>query len=298
MQLEEKCPYKTCGSTYSVVPEIGKGYYWTYGYRDRFAVVIYDMSFYTTIEPIYEHPAFYTIGSYIISNQIDSSSRILLSYSRPKEVWKEIIGKEYSGNGISIALSESFAKEIACLFDITMEELVKRCFCLDGTIKLPEADIIFRQLQLYAPTEQFAHHYYESKLLELLIILCQRHETPCPVKNTISEKEAEGLSRVTDYIALHYMEAIDLRILSATAYMGRTKLTQSFKQMYGITITQYVRQLRVRHAKSLLKKSHLSLGEIASQVGYQTQGSFTDLFKEATGLTPREYRYLFCNKSL
>ncbi|SHO53645.1 helix-turn-helix domain-containing protein [Anaerocolumna xylanovorans] len=301
MQLEKAFPYKSCGTTYSLLPEAGKGYYWVYGYSDQFAVVVYNMSFKKTITSVYEHPAFYSIGSYdnttarLVSCQMNTSARTLLGYSRPKEIWKEVLYKGYTGKGVSISLLEPYARKMAGFFDISIQELAQRCFCLDGTARIPEADIILKQLESYTPTERYAHHYYESKLVELLTVLCQQYES-APLflpKKVLPKNEAENLSRVTDYINAHYTAPVDLDVLSSTAYMGRTKLSLAFKQMYGITITQYVRQLRVEHAKSLLKNKELSLGEIAAQVGYQTQGSFTDLFKEATGLTPREYRHLF-----
>lgn len=340
MQLEEEHNYKTCGSTYSILPESGKGYYRVYGYMDCFAVVVYNISLKKSFVPSYEHPAFYTIGSYdnitagFISRQPNTPSRILISYSRPKEVWKEVLYKGYSGKGVSISLSESYAKEIAGLFHMSMDELEKRCFCLDGSARIPEAELILKQLQFYTPLEQFAFHYYRSKLIELLTVLCQRYESVSPLPSTTAlsvtapsgttlsgtisygtipcgttpysttpatafcRKEAENLSRVTEYINAHFAEPVNLRTLSATAFMGRTKLSQTFKQFYGITITQYIRQLRVEHAKSLLKNNRLSLGEIAGLVGYQSQGSFTELFKETTGLTPREYRNLFCMECL
>lgn len=306
MKLEENRPYKNCGSTYSILPEVGDGFYWVYGYENQFAVVVSNMTLKETIQPKYNHPAFYTIGNYdntsarFVSDQVGSASRPLLGYSRPEAIFHEVLHKGYSGKGVSISLSAPFAEELAHLFDMSIDELTARCFSLNGTERIPEATAILRQLQLYMPTTQFAHRYYESKLRELLAILCQWHDTahlPLP-KSNLRKEDIENLRCVTDYIHAHYMEYFDLHTLSSIAYMGRTKLTQTFKQMHGATITQYVQQLRVEQAKVLLKEDHLPLGEIAVQVGYRTQGSFSDLFKETTGLTPREYRHLFCNASI
>lgn len=306
MKPEETHPYKRCGATYSVLPEVGDGFYWVYGYENKFAVVVSSMTLKETVAPRYRHPAFYTIGSYdnttarFVSDQAGSASRLLLGYSRPEAIFREVLYRGYSGKGISISLSAPFAEETARLFDMSVGELTERCFSLNGTERVPEAATILRQVQLYTPAARFAHRYYESKLMELLAVLCQRHELVHPElpKGGLRKEDMENLRRVTDYIHAHYMEPFDLRALSFVAYMGRTKLTEAFRRLHGVTITQYTRQLRIEHAKTLLKEGRYSLGEIAVQVGCRTQSSFTDLFKETTGLTPREYRRLFSDAGI
>lgn len=301
VRLEENRPYKNFGSTYSVLPEVGDGFYWVFGFENQFAVVVYNITLRETVRPHYRHPAFYTIGSYDnstashINGRINPTSRILLGYSRPEAVYHDVLHKDYCGKGISISLSAPYAKETAESFGLSIDELSDRCFSLNGTERIPDAITVLRQVERYTPTERFANRYYESKLMELLAILCQRHEPAYPKlpKSNLRSEEKDNICRVTDFIRAHYVEPIDSYILSAIAFMGRTKLTQAFKQVHGVTITQYVRQLRIEHAKSLLKEDRLSLGQIADRVGYHTQGSFTDLFKKATGLTPREYRHLF-----
>ncbi len=301
LRLEESRSNRNCGVTYSVLPEVGDGFYWVYGYKDQFAVVVYNLTLKETIQPKYRHPAFYTIGSYnrfvarLISEQAASDSRVLLGYHMPEAIYHQILHKGCSAKGVSLSLSAPFAEQTAALFDMSIGELTERCFSLNGTEQIPEAVTVLSQVQTYTPTERFAHRYYESKLMELIAILCQRHELKCPAlpQNNLQEDEKLSLRRVVDYIHAHYMEDTDLKALGGVAYMGRTKLIQTFKQMYGVTITQYLRQLRVEHAKSLLKDGRQPLGQIAVQVGYRSQGSFSDLFKDATGLTPREYRRLF-----
>lgn len=306
IKLEENHPYKSCGSTFSILPEVGEGFYWVYGYENQFTVTVSALTMKETIQPKYTHPAFFTIGSYdntsarFVSDRVGSAGRSLLGYFRSEGIFHEVLYKGYSGKGVSFSLSAPFAEELAGRLDMNIHELTKRCFSLNGTERIPEAAAILRQVQWYTPTPRFAHLYYESKLMELLVILCQRHDLVHPQlpKSNLRKEDMENLQRVTDYLHAHYKKNPDLHTLGAIAYMGRTKLTQTFKQMYGVAITQYVRQLRVEQAKVLLKDQRLPLGEIAVLVGYQSQGSFTDLFKEATGLTPREYRHLFCDASL
>ena len=75
----------------------------------------------------------------------------------------------------------------------------------------------------------------------------------------------------------------------------KVKLTPSytsslFKEEMGITITDYITDLRIEKAKILLKDSNLKVSELAKKVGYEEQRYFSQVFKKRTGITPKEFR--------
>lgn len=58
-----------------------------------------------------------------------------------------------------------------------------------------------------------------------------------------------------------------------------------------MSIGSYVRAVRMERAAELLKNSpSLSIAEIAADVGYKRQGSFTDAFAREMGHTPSQWR--------
>lgn len=65
-----------------------------------------------------------------------------------------------------------------------------------------------------------------------------------------------------------------------------------FSQSVGITIEQYIIDLRIEKAKELLKYDDLNLNAIADLLGYSQPSHFSRQFKQQTGSTPTEFRRL------
>jgi len=70
---------------------------------------------------------------------------------------------------------------------------------------------------------------------------------------------------------------------------NRNKLNVVFRETFGITMSDYCLERRLREAQRLLIEGRLSIGQIAELVGYEQQSSFAVAFRAATGMSPREY---------
>lgn len=69
-----------------------------------------------------------------------------------------------------------------------------------------------------------------------------------------------------------------------------TYLFKKFQQELGMSIGAYITQCRLREAKSLLRYTDKSLGEISSYLCFSSQSHFQNVFKKHFGVTPKEYR--------
>lgn len=67
-------------------------------------------------------------------------------------------------------------------------------------------------------------------------------------------------------------------------------LSAVFKKETGKTITEYIREKRVKHAIYLLETTHLQVQTIATHCGIVDLQYFSKIFKKHTGKTPKEYR--------
>lgn len=83
---------------------------------------------------------------------------------------------------------------------------------------------------------------------------------------------------------------LSLNDIAERVYLSPTYLSGLFKKKVGITIGQYIAEVRVDQAKELLKDRRLKLYDIAVQVGYSDANYFTKIFKKVLGITPSEYR--------
>jgi transcriptional regulator GlxA family with amidase domain len=70
-------------------------------------------------------------------------------------------------------------------------------------------------------------------------------------------------------------------------------LKRRFKAATGVTIIDYVQNLRIEEAKRRLESTDEAADEIGFAVGYEDASFFRRLFKRRTGVTPGRYRRLF-----
>lgn len=77
--------------------------------------------------------------------------------------------------------------------------------------------------------------------------------------------------------------------LAKMAGINQQTLKQGFRQLYGLTINQYLNERRLEQAGLLIRGGKLSLGEVAHAVGYANGGYFSRRFKEKYGITPKQF---------
>jgi AraC-like DNA-binding protein len=72
--------------------------------------------------------------------------------------------------------------------------------------------------------------------------------------------------------------------------VSRPHLAATFRRSTGQTLHGYVTERRVTRARELLRHSELNVGEVAARLGFKTIFHFSRVFKQETGLSPRQYR--------
>ncbi|MEP2613918.1 GlxA family transcriptional regulator, partial [Marinobacter alexandrii] len=82
------------------------------------------------------------------------------------------------------------------------------------------------------------------------------------------------------------------RVVELSGVPERT-LKRRFKAATGVTLIEYVQNLRIEEAKRLLETGHMPVEEISVAVSYDDTSFFRRLFKRSTGLSPSQYRRMF-----
>ena len=98
------------------------------------------------------------------------------------------------------------------------------------------------------------------------------------------------IRRARDYLISHISETITTDALSKELGMNRTYLCKLFTEETGLTINQYVTQVKMEEAMRLIRITTKSIAEIAEYLGYSSQSYFQKVFKKAFNMTPMEYR--------
>ncbi|HZE83045.1 MAG TPA: AraC family transcriptional regulator [Puia sp.] len=92
------------------------------------------------------------------------------------------------------------------------------------------------------------------------------------------------------YMDEHFHEPIDLDRLSREACLSRYYFHRLFTRIYRRTPHQYLTQKRLRQARQWLADKEPSISDICNNVGFESIGSFSSLFKKTIGYTPQFYR--------
>lgn len=92
------------------------------------------------------------------------------------------------------------------------------------------------------------------------------------------------------HVQQHIDEPLTVADIAATAGVGVTHFSNTFRQVTGTTPHSYVRRARIARASELLRMTTLSVGEIAGAVGFAGQSHFCTAFSRETGVTPTQYR--------
>jgi AraC family transcriptional regulator len=84
--------------------------------------------------------------------------------------------------------------------------------------------------------------------------------------------------------------AVTLDELAAVAGMSPNHLLRTFRRAFGLTPHQYIVERRLERAKALLAGTSLPVTEICTEVGFESLGTFSWLFRRRVGFSPSEYR--------
>ena len=83
---------------------------------------------------------------------------------------------------------------------------------------------------------------------------------------------------------------ISLEEMASAMGMGRVPFFHRVRNLTGKTPAELVRDMRLKHACILLKRTNINMSELATNVGFMTAENFISIFREKFGMTPLEYR--------
>ena len=234
-------------------------------------------------------------GRRIIGNKIDSFEKGDMAFigSNLPHIWlnddmsvnrkarsvvvhfrKEIFGQEF------YELKET--RELAAFF-----QMASRGIQVSGATR----DKISRKLDILVTQRGFRRILL---LLEILHTLATCPDIHCITGDAYNpdEKEETGdrLSEVYKYVQNNFSNDISLSDIARIANLTPQSFCRFFKKRSNKHFFEYLNEVRISKACEMLIGSRAPVSEIAYYCGYNTVSNFNKLFKEATGLTPGQFR--------
>lgn len=124
----------------------------------------------------------------------------------------------------------------------------------------------------------------------VLIIMIMRFIKTRTITDSKSHPNISVISNVLSYLKENYSHNVNLNSLALKSFYSKNYLCNIFKEATGMTITQYIQNLRITEACKLLDSTDIKITDLASQVGFSDYKTFHSTFKKIIGVLPKDYR--------
>lgn len=201
--------------------------------------------------------------------------------------------KEDKGSNVNIllqALKNGQEKVMMEFFDSWKKQLLQ---LLDKQLSITKIREFQREITLLASHMEmdtanlWRHSVENGNFISRYRVLTEGAASVC----MFAQKYANPVDRCALYIEEHYFEHdLSLEKIAEAVQVNSSYLSRAFKKRYHVNFSEYLKTIRIEHAKRLLETSNRKTYEVADQIGYDDAHYFSQIFKKKTGMSPLEYR--------
>ncbi|MGG1639007.1 AraC family transcriptional regulator [Paenibacillus sp. NRS-1760] len=167
--------------------------------------------------------------------------------------------------------------------------------------KVPKEIVILLEQIKYEGTHQ-QPFFREMACLSLLKILYLLHRQSNGAKSFVKSHvlgtdvlplQGERMTvaeRTSDYIKRHYSSELRVADMANRIGFNKNYMGQMFKRVYGHSISEHIKEIRIGKAKELMAYTEITLKEIASEVGFKNIHHFNRVFKQVEGISPGQWK--------
>ena len=179
-----------------------------------------------------------------------------------------------------------------------VEDLLRSPIYLSGEPELQEdvRGLLGQCVECYEKRQLMWNSICYAFLIQMYARLAQSHMFRNMRADTESRRmDPEIVDSARLYIDQNFRRSISLEDVSAFTGFSKYYFSRVFKQMMGISFSEYLRQKRINTAEELLIDSRQSIQDIALASGFGSIATFNRVFREARGCTPSRYREIYGN---
>ena len=159
-------------------------------------------------------------------------------------------------------------------------------FPMEAIMKIyPQLDTLASETNGFYAVIKFMTILYELSMSDNSRIL-----SSSSFANIDDSSDSRRISKVHDYINIHFKEPIRLEDLASIAGMSSVSFIRFIKLRTGKTITDYLIEIRLGYASRLLVDTTNSISEICYECGFNNLSNFNRIFKKKKDCSPKEFR--------
>ena len=126
--------------------------------------------------------------------------------------------------------------------------------------------------------------------MQIMSLLTRNHVTEKAERDTDSTKKAHLVRQIMQHIMRNPGEKMTLKSISDQLKYSHFYLEHIFSELTGMSIREYLTEIRIREAEKLLMGSSFTVSEISEKCGYSNPAAFSTAFRKRRGISPIEYR--------
>lgn len=148
----------------------------------------------------------------------------------------------------------------------------------------------FEELEAAGRDEGFAAPLLADTCVLRMMVALNRDLLAAPAQGEAGSYRFDPkMEEVTRFIRDHLAEDLTIDRLAGTFFLSRYYLMHRFKEVYGCTVHQYIRQKRLQHAAENIRRG-VPVLKAAEEAGFGDYSVFLRAFREAYGRSPREWK--------
>lgn len=133
-------------------------------------------------------------------------------------------------------------------------------------------------------------NFIGAKALEILSYMLTRFKKDKEIfhNKTLREREMKAVEKVVEYIDCNISKVGTVNDLAQIAGMNSNKLQEAFQVIYGKTVNEYLRDIRLTKALKMLTSGNRNVSEVVYELGLSSRSYFSKIFKAKYGISPRK----------
>jgi AraC-like DNA-binding protein len=142
-------------------------------------------------------------------------------------------------------------------------------------------------------TQLYNEQEVDYALIRAYLVVCVYEVKKIMKESSLDFYPAKAFSitkKYNDLLVSNIEKEQGVEFYAQTLEITPNHLNKSVKSVTGKTAIAFLNEMRLAEAKSRLKHTELSIGEIAYQLGFEDQSYFSRFFKKATGKSPVDFR--------
>ena len=152
--------------------------------------------------------------------------------------------------------------------------------------------IINKLTSEHTEPDEFSFELCKNLICEILLYFMRENQM-----NIQKEKNDLVVDAAKRYINFHYATQLTLEDISEHTGVSPAHLSRKFRQIMRMTVSDYIRMIRIEHAKVLLIETNYTMTQIAEQCGFNECTYFSYVFNKIVKTSPLKFRRMYSSQS-